>query len=234
MRRTKSAFRRGTEGREVVQTVLIDTKASLRDMGPAVTAVLVTLNDLVRRTRESGASSTLQNLGGFGEQIFIPTALQALDRLVEEAQPGEAEPTVLFDLARKALAQTVGALLQGEATELSLPVETAIERLTYLATDVGISGLFSAFLGNFVVGLTLFSSGYIIAESLGVSRRLENIEKKDELEEEVRRQAERAGQRLAGDILQGPTLVAVEARDMRRLSDLVSSILGEASWVLEE
>lgn len=236
IKRTRSAVTQSAEGGEIVQTVLMDTRPRIGRGVHGVAAAIITLFRLVEDVESEGPRKIIQRfVAEKAKEVSLPVILQAIDRVATDMLPVDLGPTLLNDLARKALVQTVAGVLQGRQTNVSIPTGRMEKNLEASVIEFGTTGLIAALLGNYLASLTLFYAGRLMSENLGTTERLATLAGKEALEKDVRTQSRRIGRRLANNILNQLETKTLKDGDIERVASLLSHLLPDiVSEFLEE
>ncbi len=239
--RTRAAITGNRNARDLVQAVLSDAEprgsiAQTAFSSPGALAALVTTYRFADRVRADGAHRAIAELTS-GEHVdqTLPGVLLGLTRVAAQFVPSIAKPSVVEDIAKRALVETVGSALQGSRRGLDISSEQLASNLGTAIAEVGTLGFLSNFLGNYLAGLALFYTGRILAEQLGAPDREGMIPRRQLFERDIRARSRQVGARLAEQLVNQVSPQALRSGDFEQLSSQLARFLPHAiSEITEE
>ena len=228
VRRTTSALRDAASGKKIVQTVITDTKDRLSAGAQGAAAALVVIHQFAESVLSKGSQKTLRDIDHeIAEKATLPLILAKIGQNAVDLVPPTPKPTLLNDLAAKALVQTWNEVLQGEGPDIDISRREIERNLERTVVQVGAAGLLSTFMGNYIAGITFFYAGRLVAQNLGVTDRLKDILGKRAMERDVRTQSEEIGSWLGHELLRRIPAKSFESEDVESVARVLSRLLSQ-------
>lgn len=198
-------------------------------------AAIITLLGLVEETQSEGSQAVLNRIRQEeAADATLPVILHFIDQYAAQMTRNIAEPTLFDDLSRKALLETLGGVLQGRTRDLTISERQIARNLETAVTRLGVTHLLSAFLGNYLAGITLFYAGNLISENVGVTKRLATLVGKQTMEEDVRAKSRDMGRWLATRVTAEIPKRTLSEKDINDIAEVLSRLLAGMASEFEE
>jgi hypothetical protein len=239
IRRTRAAIRERASGQVLTTTLLsdFDENGSISRnafSGSGVVAGILAAYRIAEEVRQYGSGKAIDELTRErGLDASMPGVLSGLLGMMSESTPPDILPSVLDAIAKRAFKETVVRLLQGSEPVASLPRSALEKNLGDAVVNMGVRGILSLFMGNYVAGLTLFYTGKYVAERL-TTPDVRGAEAQRKLESEVREKAHKIGVSIADRLDRQIALKTFDSTEFGDVAALLDRIIRqELSNMLE-
>ncbi len=230
-RRVSSALRRSAGADEIVQTVLSDNdvRSSISEIAfrsPGFTTTFAIAYMIAEGTRAEGSREVIKRIAG-PETVKqdLSSVLIELSKLIVQNQARTVAGSITDEIARRALLETVTTILRGSRHDLSATRDELSRNLENAVIKIGINGILSSFLGNYVAGLALLYTGREVAQILGTNKRLKKVRDKNNLEAEIREQSKIIGKHVIDRIARDVDLRNKPVHEVSLLAEKIPLIL---------
>jgi hypothetical protein len=240
MRRTNSAIGRAAGAREVIQAVLSDSEphGAVTDIAfnaPGLVAALGMTYRLAEDIRTAGPDEVIRRISESERvEASLPGILLGLARMAARSAPSPPKPSILDEIARRALIATASSVLQGSHKDISMSKKALERNLASAVNQLGTTGLMSLFLGNYLADLTLFYVGRRLNTQLSAKDQVKAINRRREFEHDVRRRSKEIGNEIAKQLIAQIPAKSYRVTDYDSLARQLSQVIPDAISKLAE